>query len=353
MWLSYVLFNTRQRLQFALQLLFFVGVLNALYGIGAAFGWWRAPFMQFSNVVVANESVSGTFVNRNHFAGLLELTIPAGLALLMIFASPNRGVTANSWSERLDLWLQGVSGIRGYLLLALVVTMLGLMLSQSRGGAIALYAAFLIMIALTFVRRYRSSRERVLVAPMLVLGVILGGVMGVGAIKERIVNADVGDMQRVYVYEAAEKKIQDYPLFGAGGGSFAYTFPYYRTAKIDAFYDHAHNDYLEFIADYGYVGFIFLAAPVLFVFAVMVRAFITRRDKLVRSVVFASLTGMLSLCFHGLVDFNFQIPSNTLYFCVLISLGLRAAGLPSESRRHRRSRRSRPKNAVEQEALAG
>ena len=85
---------------------------------------------------------------------------------------------------------------------------------------------------------------------------------------------------RIYIWKIAFKHIAEIPPVGFGPGAFALRFAQWETDHIRAntenpelsysgFQDHAHNDYLEFLVDYGIVGLcafivsVGLAAPLL------------------------------------------------------------------------------------------
>ena len=48
--------------------------------------------------------------------------------------------------------------------------------------------------------------------------------------------------------------LKDYPLTGSGGGTFYAAFPKYRPGVISAYFDYAHNDYVQFATDTGVIG---------------------------------------------------------------------------------------------------
>ena len=121
--------------------------------------------------------------------------------------------------------------------------------------------------------------------------------------------------------EAAMNLIRDYPVFGAGPGSFYLAFPPYRTEKIGAFFDHAHNDYIEIAAESGLPGLAILGLFVILSVGAALRAQWERRDPLMRGMSFACIMGVTSILIHSWVDFNLQIPANAALFMVLCALG--------------------------------
>jgi O-antigen ligase len=98
-------------------------------------------------------------------------------------------------------------------------------------------------------------------------------------------------------------------------------FPRYRAENVVNFYDHAHNDYVQFTAEVGYIGLGLLGLVVVFTLFVALVAQARRRDPLMRGMSFASIMGVTAILIHSAVDFNLQIPANALLFMVLLALG--------------------------------
>jgi O-antigen ligase len=126
--------------------------------------------------------------------------------------------------------------------------------------------------------------------------------------------------QRIEAGRRAAEIIKDFPLLGVGGGTFHIAFIPYQPFELRGFFDHAHNDYVEFGVESGGVGLALLAAIVLLSVYYALRILIVRRNRLARGMAFASLMGVVALMIHSVVDFNLQIPANALMFIVVLSL---------------------------------
>jgi O-antigen ligase len=116
-------------------------------------------------------------------------------------------------------------------------------------------------------------------------------------------------------------------VFGAGAGSFYGAFPRYRGPEIGAFYDHAHNDYTQFLVETGPIGAVLAGSLPLMALIASVLALSRRRDPLARGFAFACLMGVCALAIHSTVDFNLQIPANAFAFVVLLAYGWIALNL--------------------------
>lgn len=302
--------------------------------------------------------VKGTFVNRNHLAGLLELILPVAIGFLV--HGRKKRSEEQSWRDTLYGWLAFISGAKGIMAGLGVVMFLTLFLTQSRSGNASLLASLLVMAGLSRLRRHRQhhttqhkaptprtrKRSRTTKKPNRIWGrffvrslllttfLLVGSWVGLGHLMGRYMQTDVHQEERWVVSTTTLGLIRDYPLFGSGSGTFAFIYPRYQNAALsNVFYDHAHNDHLELLADRGIVGYGLLALGISLCWLGMARAYLRRRDPLACALLFASLTATLSLTIHGIIDFNFQIPANALYFMVLLAMGLRSTTLGAPGNR--------------------
>ena len=84
--------------------------------------------------------------------------------------------------------------------------------------------------------------------------------------------------------------------------------------------DHAHNDYLELLAEAGLVGFLIVVGGVAWFGWRTLKHWFTRHDPQVRGIVLGGLTSLLAIGIHSLVDFNLHIPANALLLSVILGL---------------------------------
>jgi O-antigen ligase len=127
-------------------------------------------------------------------------------------------------------------------------------------------------------------------------------------------SADTG---RAAVWAAAVRIAGDHPLLGTGLGTFGGVFPRYRPLAIQSAYTHAHQDYLQWLAETGVLGGLagaLLLAGLAWTAARAVQNPDRGADRMLATGVAAGLGG---LALHGLVDFNGHIPANTLLAAAL------------------------------------
>lgn len=274
-------------------------------------------------------STTGTFVNSNHFAALLGIGIPLTLGILIGLAGRARYVA--NWRMRLysllDLLLLGK--MRLFLYLAVVVMLAALLFSTSRGAVFSLLFAVVVGLLLVVMLRGRRSRE-VRLWPVVAVAVI--GVLswiGSGALSRELETRGLQDPVRQFVRISSYQMIQDYPLVGIGSGNWAFLYPMYKDPQQFSHLvtSHAHNDYLELMAEQGVIGFGLIGCVVMLALLKMVIGLKQRRDPLMRGILFACLVAILSLLAHAWVEFHFHIPAIAAWFFVLMALGLVASRL--------------------------
>jgi O-antigen ligase len=126
---------------------------------------------------------------------------------------------------------------------------------------------------------------------------------------------------RVPVAKDTLQIVRDYPLTGAGAGSFASVFPMYDDGDTGfLFWKHAHNDYLQFAAEFGLPGFLMLSGIVLLSAWMAITAQFRRRSQMMRGMACGILMAIVAILIHTAVDFNLQIPANAATFVVILAM---------------------------------
>jgi O-antigen ligase len=192
--------------------------------------------------------------------------------------------------------------------------------------------------ALTLLLVRRASRPMLLLVASLVLVdlVVVGTWVGLEQVIARVQGTELlieqgGTQESVEQRQLAATHaldlVKDFALTGTGAGSFYGAFVRYR-APGEYFFDHAHNDYVELLSDWGLVGVGLLGLLVLSTVVVCLRCLATRQSHMARGMAFGCLMAMLALAIHSSVDFNLQIPANALLIVVVMAVGWSGALLP-------------------------
>jgi len=249
----------------------------------------------------AGASPFGPFVDRDHFAGFVELTAPLGLALL--FFRSRR-------PEQVAL-----------LLLFTIVPVGALILTASRGGILCFALEVVLLWFLSRTHRIGKKQWVGAAAIALVAGAFIVW-LGVGRTVERferLTQEGISGEIRVAMYRDTWRIVRDHPGTGTGLGTLSAVYPQYASFYNGLTVDHAHNDYLELIATGGVIGGLCALSFVVLVVRKGLARFATSRTDTARAMTGGALVACCGLLLHSLVDFNLQIPSNAL---ILLLLGL-------------------------------
>jgi O-antigen ligase len=297
------------------------GVFQALFGL---FQLTRShPSLLFYPKMHHLDSVSGTFVNRNHFSGYLELVIPLALGLLFsridLLSMPGM-----KWRRRLAALASRGAALNVLLTIGFLFMALGILKSNSRSGAVLFGLTFLLfaeLIILTFGRMKlrRSWLLRSLKAAV-VLVTLIALYAGVESMVGRFSIDNLLQDGRPRYWTTIMRVIKDFPLFGTGLGTFGLSFEAYETLGLQGMFDHAHNDYLEYLSELGVVGFAVLFAGILFILVDAFLVWFKRRHLEARSLAMGSLVSAVIILLHSLTDFNLQIPATMFLFAVVLGL---------------------------------
>lgn len=326
----------RKRLDALVMGLVLVGVFQALL---AVFLWSVQARYTVLHFNVVHLNALGTFGNRNHLAGFLVMVLSLGIGLMVARLGAEGPGHASHWRGRLASVLAFVLSDKMRLRLMLVVLVIALVLTRSRMGNTSFFVALLCMGALTLLLVRRSSRSlMVLVASLVLIDVVVVGTwVGLEKVVERMQGTEMlieqggtqeSMEQRQLAATQALALVQDFALTGTGAGTFYGSFIRYR-APGTHFFDHAHNDYVELLSDWGVVGVGLLGLLVVVSALVSLRSLVSRRLPMARGMAFGGLMAMLALAIHSSVDFNLHIPANALLIVVTLAVGWAAALLPS------------------------
>ncbi|MGH8733909.1 MAG: O-antigen ligase family protein, partial [Burkholderiales bacterium] len=304
------------------------GLVQALYG--GLMHLAGANLEIFGARIPHAAHASGGFVNRNHLAGFLEITLALGVGLMIgALQETGRRSWRQFWRDTAQLLLSPKAPLRIFL----VVMVIALVMTRSRMGNTAFLSSLLIAggVALAF-SRHATRSTVILIASLIVIDVFLiGAWFGVEKTVQRIQETTQVEVEeRVEPSVYAADMLRDYPAFGSGPGSFYTAFTRYRGPDIRPFYDHAHNDYTEILVESGVVGALLVGSLPLWALVLGVAALSRRRDPLARGFAFAVVMGVCAIAIHSTVDFNLQIPANALAFVVLLAYGWVALYLERE-----------------------
>ena len=269
-----------------------------------------------------NGSMYGSYVNRNHYAGLMEMLVP--FPLVVSVGHLVRG------------------GKRALVAFCAVLMASTIFLCGSRGGMLSFILEVVAFATLTLVQK---KNHRAALGTVAVCGLVLAFLVfvGKGQVLGRL--GDLAPGARLNMTKDCLTMFSRRPVLGWGLGTFPTVYPSYRSFYTNLFVNEAHNDYAQLLVETGLFGF---GLMLWFLVRLYQHGLPTSRRwefKWDGAVSLAALLGCTGLLLHSFVDFNLQIPANAALFYVLC--GLAASELPSESSR------SRPARTAKAERIGG
>lgn len=335
--LTLLLADTRQRLELLLKTLVICGTLQALYASLMVLSGLEYGFL--IKKYAGQGTATGTFINRNHLAGYLNLCLAMGIGLMIAKLG---GEVIHTWRQRVRSIARLLLNEKTRLRIYLIVMVIGLVLTRSRMGNTAFFAGTFIAGGIALLLMRNAPRSTMLfLASIIALDILIVGTwFGVDQVVKRIQGTEITTNidnplpteDRDEVDRQALAYVKDYLLTGSGGGSFYVTFPTYASGGTVSFFDHAHNDYLQLLTETGVIGFSLCTLIVALATWQALGALRRRRDPLMRGTAFGVTLAICWLTIHSAVDFNMQIPANALTMTVILALAWVAAGLRNEER---------------------
>jgi O-antigen ligase len=316
-----------------------LAVMGTLQKLSASAG------IYFGAIEVPQPRFFSTFVYHNHWGAFMVMMLALILGLGWHYV---RTIASR------DIY-QGPLALVVFALITLTIT---LPLSGSRSCTllgVALLAGASIHVAL-HVARLRRKRHLSTFPPLFVLGLLWLGIIGAAWFTGRATILDrletsrsqiaamqetggIGD--RALLYHNTWRMAQDKPVFGWGMSSYPHIFyGFYNTRKspdrLPVFYNDAHNDWLQALAEHGIVGTGLLVA------CAAVPLWLCRRSIRHSLITVYLLAGLGVVLAYALIEFPFGNRANVLIWWTLFFTALAYA----------RSRESTPSQRIENKARA-
>ena len=242
----------------------------------------------------------GPFVNRNNFAEYLNLGLGFSIGLLL---SGRRASDAKG-GRGSQLWAAYATG----------VIVVGIVVSQWRGGFLSMVAAS----AVTFVLlKGRIGKIRIglglgLGAVLLIALALLAAVGDSSPYLARLATIfDAGDTSlgaRLSIWKYSLLAVWDHPVWGLGLGSFRIASAPYFLRDLGYFFTRAENEYVDLLTEGGLLG---LGLGLMALTAIVRRtrgAWLAAKEPREWGLVLGASFGGMAVAFHSLSDFGLHIP---------------------------------------------
>jgi len=352
--LTVLVLDSKEKIKRAVLTLFIVAVLHA----SIATGLHLTDVRILEQYWVFNPNfASGFFYNRNHFAGYLVMHLGLGIGLLVAGLRLSTD-DERTWRQALRDWLAIIMSAKAQIRIALIVLVIALVVTQSRMGNIGFFSAVIIVgiIAMFTMRRRPKALPWFLISLIVIDLLIIGSWFGADKLAERIAGVQLDrsvmqlegspvtaipvetlqassehalrvagapdlERERPILTRETLKMWWQAPILGVGPGGFRSNFPLQRSADMSPlFYDHAHNDVAQLLAERGILGFlIFLGLAGCCAYAALA-ALASRQSRFLSGLAFGTLVSLFAIGIHSFADFNLRISANVALFTVILAL---------------------------------
>lgn len=310
-----------------------VQVTVAAMQFGPSRGFWPLPWFseqmyQWYGPNARSSRGQGLFLNANQLAWFLN-AVALMCAALAVFGR------CRAWAKIVFAYFSAVC-------------VAGVLLSGSRGGALALGCGLAAFAALGLLAVALGAPGRRVVLGALALAVV--GVSLAGGVwlfqRSDIVQSRLEriatDNYRLRVWPTTLRQMQTEPVLGTGAGSFTHQarrLSDYLSSSNDIY---AHNDWAQALGDFGFSGFVLLVAAFLAGIVAGFRELIrvlrermavsSRPQSNAAAFLIAALSTGVAFGVHSIFDYNMQIPANAMLAGVVFGF-LANSGAPGSGRR--------------------
>lgn len=280
----------------------------------------------------------GTFGQPNPFGALMGLTLPLALGTAW-------GYLISAWQHRRELarWKMDVALMALYGIMAGII-LGGLLVSWSRGAWIGFAAAVVVMIWLTPPKLWQGTLAMVAVGGILV-GLWSAGLLPT-SVSDRITSftedfsgfkdmrgAVINDenfavVERLAHWQAAVRMAEERPIFGVGFGNYEAAYEKFALVNWPLALGHAHNYYLNLLAETGLVGLIAYLVMGLIIIRLTFRAIQQASTPIERGMAVGLMGIWTHLSIHSLFD---KLYVNNLFLVTGVLLGLLAVLVHQQS----------------------
>ncbi len=279
---------------------------------------------------LASQTLSGPFINRNHFADFLVLGLGPLLAWLLQAAmqaavTNSRRKKAENSKETIIAWT---------LCGAAVLVMMTVLLSRSRGGTLVMLVAGAVLVTAYLCRGLADSRFLYGLAGLAVVILGLLSLHGYDQVVQRLDDFTEGSMDDVdhggirrKIWTANIAAFEAGWLTGTGAGTHCEMCPVYLPQTFTKEYTHAENGYLQIASENGIGGIVLFGVGIVLCGTWCLGGLRRAADPDVIRLLGAAAAGLAASVMHSLVDFVWYIPACMSITIILAGCALRLSQL--------------------------
>ncbi len=309
----------KENIKKAMLAVILAGSVMAFYGLMQTSGM---DFISWGNTFAGR--AASTLGNPNFLAGHVLLLSPLALALFLSSKKPL---------------------VKTGLFFAAAIMIIALFATQTRGAYIGFVVAVITLVWLfvSFEKETIIKYKKAAIAAAVILLVISGlyFISNPQAIKRAgdiLALKDEAANIRVALWKNSLYLIKDHFVKGSGAGNFPGLYSFYQAKSLSPEYfrdssyyksGHAHNDFIQFAAEYGVIG---LGAMLWFFILLFDTALkYLKKQEGDRAAVIGIMAGSAGLLTHAFFNFPFQIAPTAAVFFALAAAAVSAEGMPVET----------------------
>jgi O-antigen ligase len=198
----------------------------------------------------------------------------------------------------------------------------GLLASMSRGGV---FGGGVGLIALIVFSRKRIGGARSVAWMIAGLGALVAAASlyaNLGQLLMRLQETtEQGTWGRPAIWRDAWRMASDFPLAGVGAGAFQRGMLAYQEGSRLFFFNHAHNEYLQIVAEGG--ALIAIPAAIAALAAAMLMTRYVRADRTsIYWVRAGAVCGVIAVAVQSIWDTGLRMPANGALFAVIAAIAM-------------------------------
>jgi O-antigen ligase len=281
-----------------------VGMMQHLTAPGLMYWAWPTP---------RGVRPFGPFMNHSDFASWLIMALPliAGYTLARIQSREHTSAPRRIHIDASTIWL----------VVALCLVAASLVVGLSRSGLIGGVAGLAVFAWLASRRMPRRTRATFLFAHLLVI-FVAAAYANPRAFSSRISETiALGLGPRRAVWHETWPMVRDFWATGVGAGAYQQAMVVYQQSPRVFYFNHAHNEYLQLVAEGG----LLVAIPLLCALAAAVsriRARLTADHSAAFSIRAGAVGGLVAIAVQSIWETGLRIPANGLLFAVLAAIAI-------------------------------
>jgi len=304
--------QSKRSLSIIFQILIIVGLIHVLFGL----------FIELFDLVEKNfifyekkyylSSLTGFFINRNNFSFFLLIIFIVNFYFLGFYKK--YFVFGQKYNSKFFQFI--TSNLLIYRLSLLFISV-GIILTKSRAGNFSFIVILILITIFEFIRHKKISFNILLIVSIILIDLlVVSNILGLDGLLNRIVATSIdGEASRFNVFIFGLKEFLNFPLFGYGYGGFEILYRL-NYDVFNTFYNHVHNDFIQFLGEYGIFGAILF---IMLLFSLIINFAKNYKNNIYELNIIIILSFVVMII-HGNLDFALHIPGNIYLLFFIFSL---------------------------------